>query len=186
MKDSQEWHNVYNSAMADPTSSVTVSCPVEVNSDKQFCDTFEVGIIGNLEYEMYDIVIMITNTPQDLLVHNLGRLNFRLSHINDSMLSWLATVRLICLLVTGWRILMYFVTNCSREGCNAMAFLTFNLDQWWVISLLICCAFYDEPLFELRRNTPSIALAVISEIPVSLFFTGLLTYWLMGVTMVRV
>ena len=38
----------------------------------------------------------------------------------------------------------------------------------------------------MRRTTPSSTIAVISEIPTSIFYTLLLTYWLLGVTRVRV
>ena len=38
----------------------------------------------------------------------------------------------------------------------------------------------------MRRKRPNVTLTVLSEIPASLFFTALLTYWLMGITYVRV
>lgn len=135
---------------------------------------------------MYDIVVMITNTPSTVLVKDFGRLSFRLSHDNDQVLTWMAVVRLVCLIATGWRIMMYFVMNISRHGCKVTTIVAFNLEQYWILCLLFVCALYDEPFFEYRRNNPSIGLAVFSEIPSSLFFTGLLTYWLMGVTLVRV
>jgi len=183
---SEKWHDVYNSGMTDSLSKVSITCPLEISSETKVCDTFEVGIIGHLDYDMYDIAIMITKTPEEILAHDMGTLSFRLSHLNDKFLSWLAIVRMACLIVTSLLILTYLISSCSREGFSRMAFLSLNLDQYWVLSLLIMCAIYDEPLFELRRNKPSETLAVLSEIPVSLFFTALLTYWLIGVTFVRV
>jgi hypothetical protein len=183
---SETWHDVYNSGMTNTLNKVSITCPFEVSSKTKVCDTFELGIIGHLDYSMYDIAIMITKTPEDLLTHDYGTLSFRISHLNDDFMSWLARVRISCLIITGLMILIYFFSSCGREGFSRMACLTFNLDQYWVISLLFMCAIFDEPLFELRRNRPSETLAVLSEIPVSLFFTALLTYWLMGVTLVRV
>ena len=135
---------------------------------------------------MYDIAVMITNVPQEVLYRYEGRLNFRLSYVNDDMLSWLAVVRTICLLVTAAILISYLLTSISWDGCSPTVFLTLNLDQWWVTGLLIACAMYDEPFFEFRRSSPSVFLAVFGEVPASLFFTGLLTYWLIGVTLIRV
>ncbi len=185
-KFTETWNDVYNNDMEDPLNKVTISCPIETNTQVKVCDTFEVGIIGQLDYDMYDIAIMITGTPQEFLVEDLATLSFRLSHLNDDFLGWMAIVRIVCLVVTSFMILLYFVANCTRQKADCKQFFSFNLDQFWVLSLLIMCAIYNEPLFELRRNHPSVALTVLSEIPVSLFFTALLTYWLMGVTLVRV
>ena len=66
------------------------------------------------------------------------------------------------------------------------AYTELNLNQCWILILLVLCALYDEPLFELRRSNPSVALAVVAEVPASAFFTALLSYWLMSVTFVRV
>ena len=57
-------------------SHIQVSCNlVPELSDREkashlgrLCDQFEVGIIGNLEYEMYDIVIMLTSVPDKVIV----------------------------------------------------------------------------------------------------------------------
>ena len=138
---------------------------------------------------MYDIAVMITDTPDELLGKDFATISFRLSHLNDDFMNWYAMTRLFCLLICTSLILLYFINinSCSlRKGFNPLACLTFNLDQYWIISLLFLCCLYNEPLFELRRKSPSIILAVIVEIPESLFFTALLTYWLMGLTLVRV
>ena len=136
---------------------------------------------------MYDIIIMITNTPDYILVmDDLATVSFRLSHLNDSMLLWFAGVRLVCVVVTVSLILLYFLTSCKRSGFNINAFMELNLDQCWVLILLFLCTLYNEPFFELRRNNPSTSLAVLAEIPASAFFTALLTYWLMSVAYVRV
>ena len=167
-------------------STVTVNCPVNLDNPSKVCDSFELGIIGQLDYQMYDIAIMVTNTPEELLVHDLATLSFRLSHDNDAFLSWLASVRLICLLISAAIALLYFVTSCSCSGLNTTACLTLNPEQYWVLSLLFLCALFDEPLFELRRNNPGLHKSVIAEIPESIFFTTLLTYWLTSVALVRV
>ena len=187
-----EWNTIYSS-FDDPNSldlsTVSVSCDIDTDSDTEpdhVCDSFEVGIIGHLDYQMYDIAVMITDAPDDLLGKDYANINFRLSHVNDGFMNWFATIRLVCLLITSLCIVLYFVTSCGREGFNALAFTTFNLDQYWVISLLLLCFFYNEPLFELRRDSPSVTLAVMSEIPASLFLSALLTYWLVGLTLVRV
>ena len=187
-KFTETWDYIYNSDMENPLNKVTISCPIKTNTEVKVCDTFEVGIIGQLDYDMYDIAIMITRTPQEFLVEDLATLSFRLSHLNDGFLAWMAIIRMMCLVVTSFMILMFFVANCTRplQSPNCKQFFSFTMDQFWVLSLLILCAIYDEPLFELRRNHPSVALSVLSEIPMSLFFTALLTYWLMGVTLVRV
>ena len=51
-------------------SHVQVSCSVteDGGSTGRICDQFEVGLIGNLGYETYDIVIMVTGMPDSLLV----------------------------------------------------------------------------------------------------------------------
>ena len=46
MKDSEKWHDVHNSMMDAELSTVTVSCPIEIDSKKEFCNSFEVGIIS--------------------------------------------------------------------------------------------------------------------------------------------
>ena len=106
--------------------------------------------------------------------------------MNDSFLGWFAAVRLICLLISAGIMLLYFVKTCSWRDAKRFAILQFSFDQYWVLALLLMCTIYDEPLFEFRRTKPSIALAVLSEIPGSFFFTSLLTYWLMGLAYVRV
>lgn len=164
-----------------------MTCPVDSHSvDGEICDSFEVGIISHLEYEMYDIAVMITNTPKEILVHDRARISFRLSHVNDHLMTWFATIRLICLLISVFMMVLYFVSRCSRDGINEDALDTLNVDQYWVLALLFLCAIYDEPLFEFRRNNPSLLLSMLSEVPASLFFTALLSYWLMGITFVRV
>ncbi len=173
-------------------STVSVSCDVEKgdkSEQQKVCDSFEVGIIGNLDYDMYDIAVMITDTPDELLGKDFATISFRLSHLNDDFMNWYAMTRTFCLLVCAALILLYFINinSCSlKKGFNPLACLTFNIDQYWIISLLFLCCLYNEPLFELRRKSPSIVLAVLSEIPASLFLTALLTYWLMGLTLVRV
>ena len=77
---------------------------------------------------MYDIAVLVTNTPQDLLVHDLVTLSFRLSHPHDGFLSWFAGVRLICLLTNCAFILLYFATRCSIKGLNPLAWLSLTFD----------------------------------------------------------
>ena len=79
---------------------------------------------------MYDIAIMITNMPDEILVHDLATLSFRLSHDNDYLLSWLATVRLFSLLISGGILLLYFVTGCSckNPSFNCFTYLTLGLE----------------------------------------------------------
>ena len=182
--DEQEWHTVFSQFGAEDAdlSTVTVSCDIEADESQEtkVCDSFEVGIIGHLDYEMYDIAIMITNTPEELLAHDLATVSFRLSHLNDGLLSWHAGVRLFCLLFTAAMLVGYFLKSVLMKS------QTLSIEQYWVITLLCFCIMYNEPLFEVRRNHPSVALAVISEIPASVFFTALLAYWLTGVTYVRV
>ena len=75
----RKWNKVYydiTSSDHDPEteqklSKVEVSCEIETalsaeNQKKELgriCDQFEVGIIGNLEYDMYDIAVMLTGMP---------------------------------------------------------------------------------------------------------------------------
>ena len=136
---------------------------------------------------MYDIAVMLTGMPDKLIVMaDLFALNFRVSHLNDKFLTWFAGVRIACIVVTSCVIFLYLLASCSRSGLNMNAYTELNLNQCWILILLILCALYDEPLFELRRSNPSVALAVVAEVPASAFFTALLSYWLMSVTYVRV
>ena len=107
-----------------------MDCDADKSGSEKICDTFEVGIIGQLEYDMYDIAIMITNMPEEILVHDLATLSFRLSHDNDYLISWLATVRLFSLLVSGGIFLLYFVTGCrcKSSSLNCFSFLTLGLE----------------------------------------------------------
>ena len=137
---------------------------------------------------MYDIAIMLTGVPDTVIVEQeTFALSFRVSHLNDHFLTWFAEVRVACAVVTGLAILLYFVTSCSKSGFKINIHMEqLNLNQCCILVLLFLCLLYDEPLFELRMKNPSVALAVVSEVPASLFLTGLLTYWLMSVAYVRV
>jgi len=186
----EDWNVIYSSftkdSLTDHMSQVTVSCQVEENTKSRVCDSFELGIIGYLEYEMYDIAIMIASTPEKLLGRDLASISFRLSYYNDTFLTWFASMRLCFMGICSAILLLFFVTSCSLKGVNISACSTFNLDQACVSSLLLACIFFNDPFFELRRSFPSIAFAVLAEVPASLFYTTLLTYWLLGITHVRV
>ena len=146
------------------------------------CDAVEVGIIGNLEFDMYDVIILAWGSEGSDV---LPVVDFRMSHLNDRYLAWFAIVRLSCLFVTAVIMALYFLRTCRKSDIQRFISVKFNFEQNWVIMLLFICIFYDEPFFEYRRSRPSIVLAVISEIPSSIFFTALLTYWLMGLAYVR-
>lgn len=136
---------------------------------------------------MYDIAILVTGVSDHVLTdEDLARLSFRMSHLDDSFLSWFAVVRMICVIVTACMGMLYFVMKCSTDGFNSKSYTQLNLNQVCIIFLLILCALYDEPFFELRRNSPSESLAVLAEIPASAFFTALLTYWLLSIAHIRV
>lgn len=79
-----------------------------------------------LTYEMYDIAIVVTNTPDDMLLRDPITLSFRLSYLNDEYLAWYATVRLFCLILTSAFLLVYFFTSCSCKGINVHAFHSFT------------------------------------------------------------
>ena len=168
-------------------SQVEITCPISPNPDPaKICDSFEVGIIGNLDYEVYDIAIMITGVPDKILVEeDLARLSFRMSHLDDDFLTWFAGVRLFCIIVTVCTVLLYFITSCSRSGINVDAYSQLNLNQCCIVVLLFLCILYNEPLFEFRKYNPSTELAIIGEVPAAAFFTALLTYWLMSIAYVR-
>ena len=60
--DDEEWNTIYNDfegskAELFELSSLKVECEEKFYTDKLVCGSAEVGIIGMLEYEMYDIVI---------------------------------------------------------------------------------------------------------------------------------
>lgn len=125
---------------------------------------------------MYDIAVMITNTPIKLLGRDFAAISFRLSHWNNDFITYFATVQLFCLLATGMFIVFYLIVSCSKNGVKVKALADFNFEQVCVFLLLVLCALFDDPLFWVRRMKPSVELAVIAEIPASLFFTGLLTF----------
>mmetsp|Transcript_45245 Transcript_45245/g.60045 ORF Transcript_45245/g.60045 Transcript_45245/m.60045 type:complete len:245 (+) Transcript_45245:834-1568(+) len=134
---------------------------------------------------MYDVAIMITHTPDKLLGRDFATISFRMSHWNELYMTWFAAVRLFCLFVTSTLMIFYFVSSCKRSSVHPMAWINFNFEQVCICILLFLCAVYDDPLFELRRVAPSAKLAIVCEIPVSLFYTGLLTYWIMGLVYMR-
>ena len=113
-------------------SHVQVSCPLkstDTASKTEICDQFEVGIIGNLEYDVYDIAIMITDAPDTLLVEeDLAAVSFRMSHLDDSFLLWFAGVRLVCVFISCGMILLYFLTSCKRDGFNINAYMLLNFN----------------------------------------------------------
>ena len=59
--EDQEWDIIYD-GLTEPQSVGTLACLGDEQKGK-VCDSFEVGIIGILEYEIYDIIIMIENLP---------------------------------------------------------------------------------------------------------------------------
>ena len=127
---------------------MTIECYVDENSSlDQVCDSFEVGIISHLEYEVYDIAIMITNTPNELLAHDMAMISFRLSHVNDSLMSRLAAIRIICMVISIIFLLMYCYYGYRESGWDLSACATLNIEQYWVLTLLLLCIFFDEPLF---------------------------------------
>jgi hypothetical protein len=130
----QKWSTIYSS-FSDPKaldlSTVSVSCDIkkgDKSAQEKVCDSFEVGIIGNLNFEMYDIAVMITDAPDDLLGRDYATISFRMSHLSDDFMSWYAVTRIICLVISASFIFLYFVSSCSLRGFNALACVTFNLD----------------------------------------------------------
>ena len=153
-KADEEWVTIYsafgaNSTKAEHLSRVSVTCPVPTHDDDPdlVCDSFEVGIIGQLDYEMYDVAIMITHTPDKLLGRDFANISFRLSYWNERYMTWFASVRLFCMFATGALMLFYFVSSCQRKGLRPHAWTNFNFEQVCVSVLLFLCALYDDPLF---------------------------------------
>lgn len=157
-------------------SRVTATCPKNSQPDDIICDKFQVGIIGAIEYEMYDIAVMITDTPDQLLARDYATISFRISHWDTDFIDFFAAVRMFCLVVTCLVILTYLVTSCSRKCCSANPLADLDFEQVCVLVLLVLCAWYDDPFFMFRRIKPSVTLAVLAEIPASFFFTGLLVF----------
>lgn len=188
--DEEAWTIVYDSMSGEETghtaSEITLACETNRVNGDAVCDAVEVGIIGILEFKLYDILVLASEKAEDVSPKAAPRLSFQISHLNDSFLSWFAIVRLSCLLITAIVAILYFIRQCSRRAFKRFAVIEFSFEQHWVIVLLLLCITYDEPFFEFRRTQPSIALAILGELPSSVFFTTLLTYWLMGLAYVRV
>ena len=135
---------------------------------------------------MYDIVLMITHTPDKLLGHDFATISFRMSHWNNDFITYFTSIRLFCLLVTGTVIVFFFISSCNSQGIAMQAFNDFNFEQVCVLILLFLCAFFNDPFFELRRFSPSVTLAVLAEIPTFLFFTAILMFQITGLVYMRI
>ena len=77
---------------------------------------------------MYDVAIMITDTPEKLLGHDFATISFRMSHWNNEYINYFTSVRLFCLMVTGTLILFYLVVSCSKRGVEVKALTDFNFE----------------------------------------------------------
>ena len=59
--DEEHWRNVYMPKKND-TSTVKVSCTLGMEEpERKFsaCDTFELGVISALDFDMYDVFIQV-------------------------------------------------------------------------------------------------------------------------------
>ena len=122
-KEDEAWQSVYSFIKGkEARSTVTLWCST---LDLIVCDAVEVGIIGNLEFEMYDVIILAWGSRGSDLPPVV---DFRLSHLNDRYLAWFAIMRLTCLFITSVITVLYFLRTCRKTDLNRFTSVKFSFE----------------------------------------------------------
>ena len=121
-QDAEKWDKVYTPG--EDTSTVEVSCQVGNKEDQvdTICDTFELGVISQIEFEMYDVVIVLSarSVDSDMSRTDLASLNFRIKHYNPDVIYWVMEAKVFMFFVTfAFLVIFLYSVYAATAGVRA-------------------------------------------------------------------
>ena len=124
----------------EESSIVEVTCELG-NERKQgayACDTFELGVITEIDYEMYDVFIQVRGIEQFQKNDQLS-LDFRMKYYDPNTIRHLMLVKVgLALVSLAW--FCFFMWSLDLEDMC-------TFDQKMILVLVILCVLYDDPLY---------------------------------------
>ena len=174
--DEEEWYYMNSS-----TNTVKTKC----KEGHDLCTYFPVGFVPFIEYDMYDVMIVIS--PSEILESLTSiDIDFHIAYLHPKFTKQQLILRLTFTFLTAI-IFFFFAFKVAsilsfnhKEDVKKMPFETIS-----TLALLFLLLQFDDPYYYAHVYKPSFFTYAITEFGIAIFVSGLLVFWIRDIARYR-